>query len=150
MVGVCFDLQFLFHLVQPSLVYFFEVIAEVASRTECRLAHRTAVVLDTTVLLKMTKVNFSPCFGESFAALLASVGHLLLRCVDVPVVFDEGGLRAEALAAIFALIRLLTRVHALVDVEEGDVWEPLGTVVALVVECLRRLVCSFVCFQRCG
>lgn len=56
--------------------------------------------------------------------------------------FDEGGLRAEALAAVYALEGFLPRVDPLVDIEEGNVWEPLGTEVTLVLERLRGLVAA--------
>ena len=60
----------------------------------------------------------------------------------IPVVFDEWGLWAKALAAVNALEGLLPGVDPEVDVEEGDVGEPLCTEAALVLERLHRLVAS--------
>ena len=53
---------------------------------------------------------------------------------------DEGGLGAEALAAVDALEGLLPRVDPLVDVEQGDVGEPLAAEVAPVLKRFHRLV----------
>jgi len=57
-------------------------------------------------------------------------------------VLDERGLGAEALAAVHALEGFLSGVDPLVNVEEGDVREPLGTEAAPVLERLHRLVTS--------
>lgn len=105
------------------------------------------MVTNPTVLFKMAIVDFSSCFRKGLATLATFVRHLVLRGVNVPVVFDEGGLRAEALAAVNTLERFFPGVDPLVDVEEGDVGEPLGTVVALVLERLDRLVGSLMCAE---
>ncbi len=62
--------------------------------------------------------------------------------LPVPVMLDKRGLGAEALAAVDALERLLPGVDPHVDVEQGDVGEPLGAESALVLKCLHRLVAT--------
>jgi len=57
-------------------------------------------------------------------------------------VLDEGGLGAEALAAVHALVGFLPCVDPLVDIEQGDVGKALRTEVAPVMERLHWLVNS--------
>jgi len=104
------------------------VVPQVSPGAEGRVANRTLKVLDATVLLQVTKVDFPPGLGECFATSAALVGHFLCWCVEVPVMLDEGALGAEALATVHALEGLLPGVRALVDVEERHMRKLLGTV----------------------
>ena len=97
------ELQFFLHLEKLSLVDFFEVIAQVATRTEGGVAHYADVIFHPAVnqnhhlssiksqpvLLKMTQVDFPPRLGKGLATLLAFVRHLFFWSVQILSVFDQ-------------------------------------------------------------
>ena len=99
----CLELQLFLHLKKLSLVDFLEMVAQVAPRTEGRVAYDANVIShptviqnqncflfkDQPVLLEMTQVDFPPGFGKGFATLLAFVRHLFLWSVKILSVFDQ-------------------------------------------------------------
>ena len=78
------------------------------------------------MLLQVPKINFSSGLAECFPALIALVRHLVLRCMNVSVVFYQAGLGTKTLTAIVALEWLLPCMDPLVDLEQRYMREPLG------------------------
>jgi len=102
-------------------VDFFEVVAQVATRTEGRVAHYAYVIFHPAVLLKMTQVDFPPRLGKGLATLLAFVRHLFFWSVQILSVFDQRALRPKTLTTVDTLEGFFIGVDSLVDVEERNV-----------------------------